>query len=159
MAPPDTSARRGRLYAVGAAVLSLAAALATAWPAANAPRATILCIYGHPDCLSNQWLLVWVAEQITHGRSLLHNDRYYWPVGDSPWLAGNGNEGFPYAIWHLLFGWPMASNMHLLVILTLNGLAAYALARASGASRPSSLAASPPDRNSTHLNSTHDQSW
>lgn len=140
MASPPPALRR---YLLGAALLALAAALATAWPAASAPTRTILCNYVHPDCLSNQWLLVWVAEQLRDGATLLHNDRYYWPVGDAPWLAGNANEGFPYAIWHLLLGWPAASNVHLLLILVLNGLGAYALARSCGASAPASLAAAP----------------
>jgi len=124
-------------------VLAVGCALAATWPAATSPRDTLLCNFVHPDCLSNHWLMVWVAEQIGSGGSILHNDRYYWPVGDAPWLAGNGSEGFAYLPWHLLFGWPLASNVHLIGLLVLNGLAAGALARASGASPAASLSAVP----------------
>ncbi len=131
---------------LGLALAGLLAALATVaavGPAAFSPSDTIICNFIHPDCLSNHWLLVWVAEQVTSGGSILHNDRYYWPVGDAPWLAGNGSEGFLYAPWHLLFGWPLASNVHLCLILLLNGLAAYSLARACRASPEAALAAAP----------------
>ncbi len=126
-----------------ALVAALAAALAATWPAASSPSDTILCNFVHPDCLSNHWLMVWVADQLRTGGSILHNDRYYWPVGDSPWLAGNGSEGFAYLPWHLLFGWPVASTVHLVSLVFLNGVAAYAIARASGASGPAALAAAP----------------
>ncbi|MFN7147267.1 MAG: hypothetical protein ACK4YP_26100, partial [Myxococcota bacterium] len=110
---------------------------------ASSPTDTILCNFVHPDCLSNHWLMVWVAEQVATGGSILHNDRYYWPVGDAPWLAGNGSEGFAYLPFHAAFGWPLGSNLYLVTVLALNGLAAFALARAAGASRVASLAAAP----------------
>jgi hypothetical protein len=132
-----------RRFALLALLLSIACALGATWPATSSPTDSILCNYVHPDCLSNHWLLVWVAEQVSHGGSILHNDRYYWPVGDAPWLAGNGSEGFAYLPFHLLFGWPLGSNVYLVTLLVLNGLAGYALARAAGASPVASLAAAP----------------
>lgn len=87
--------------------------------------------------------MVWVAEQVLHGRSILHNDSYYWPVGDAPWLAGNGSEGFLYLPLHAALGWPLGSNVYLIAILAFNGLAGFALARAAGAGKWAALAAAP----------------
>lgn len=128
------------LFAVGA---SLACALLAIGPVAEDPRHALLCNFIHPDCLSNHWLMVWVAERFTSGQSILHNDAYYWPVGDAPWLAGNGSEGFAYAPFHLVFGWPLGANVYLVTILTLNGLAAYALGRAAGATAWAAAAVAP----------------
>ncbi len=89
----------------------------------------------HPDNLSNHWLLVWVAERVLGGQSLLHNETYYWPVGDAPLLAGNGMAGFTYLPFHLLLGWPAGVLAWSLTALTWNGVAAAWLARAAGASR------------------------
>lgn len=126
-----------------AVVLSLAAAAGATWPAFSSPTDTILGNWIHPDCLGNHWLLVWIADQLATGGSVLHNDAYYWPVGDAPWLAGNGSEGFPYAPLHWLLGWPLASTVWLVGVLTLNGVAGFALARAAGASPPAALTAAP----------------
>ncbi len=126
-----------------AALLALACALAATWPAASSPAGSILCNYVHPDCLSNHWLMVWVAEQLATGGSILHNDWYYWPVGDAPWLAGNGSEGFSYLPFHLIFGWPTASTVYLVGLLALNGFASYTLARSAGAAPLAALAAAP----------------
>lgn len=87
--------------------------------------------------------MVWVAEQIGAGQSILHNDAYYWPIGDAPWLAGNGSEGFSYLPFHRLFDWPLSSNLYFITILTLNGLGAWTLARACGASEQAALATAP----------------
>lgn len=135
--------RRWAVAAAAPLLLSLVAAVAVCVPAAWEPRSTILCGYIHPDCLGNHWLMVWVAEQVMHGRSILWNDAYYWPVGDAPWLAGNGSEGFAYLPFHALLGWPLGSNAYLFSILTLNGVAAYQLARAAGCGAPAALAAAP----------------
>ena len=134
--------RGGTSFAL-ALVLSLATACWACWPAVSHPSDTILCGWIHPDCLSNHWLMVWVAEQLATGGSLLHNDRYYWPIGDSPWLAGNGSEGFAYLPWHLLLGWPLASTVHEVLMLTVGGMSAWTLARSAGASPAGSLAAAP----------------
>lgn len=130
--------RRWTLAAVG---LAAAAAALAVWPVLARPSTSFLCGWGHPDCLGNHWLLRWVAGQVAAGRSLLHNDAYYWPVGDAPWLAGNGNEGFLYLPFELALGWPLGANVYLVAILVLNGVAAYALARAVGATGASALPA------------------
>ncbi len=126
-----------------AITLALASAIAATSVASFAPTDTILCNFVHPDCLGNQWLLVWVAEQVLAGQGVLHNDAYYWPVGDAPWLAGNGSEGFAYAPFHSLLGWPLGANAYLITILALNGIAAWTLARAAGAGPAAALAAVP----------------
>jgi hypothetical protein len=110
-------------------------------PVLLAPTSTFLCSPGHPDCLGNHWLLVWVSEQLRVGGSLLHNDRYYWPVGDAPWLAGNGGEGIPFAPFGWILGWPLGANVYLLLVLVANGMATWWLARSVGASRSSALPA------------------
>lgn len=128
---------------VPAVLLAVACAVAATWVAASSPRDTLLCNYIHPDCLGNHWLMVWVAEQLMQGRSILHNDTYYWPVGDAPWLAGNGSEGFAYLPLHAVLGWPLGSNVYLIGVLVLNGLSGWALARAAGARPAAALAACP----------------
>ncbi len=130
-------------WTLSALLLSLAASALVIAPVLAAPGSAIVCGWQHPDCLGNHWLLTWVADQLAHGRSLVHNDRYYWPLGDAPWLAGNGSDGVLYLPWHLLLGWPRAAAAHTWTILTLNGLGAYALARAAGASRAAALTAAP----------------
>ena len=97
-------------------------------PASHLPGA-----WGHPDNLSNQWLLVWLSEQVASGQSLLHNDQYYWPVGDYPWLAGNGSEGFLHLPVYLLFGWPQSIGLYVSCVWIVMGLAAYRLGRVCGA--------------------------
>ena len=131
------------LSALPALLLSLAAALAACGAVVMAPRDTLLCNYIHPDCLGNHWLMVWVAERVMHGQSILWNDSYYWPIGDAPWLAGNGSEGFAYLPFHALLGWPLGANVYLVGVLTLNGLSAWTLARAAGCGRAAALAAAP----------------
>lgn len=122
-----------------ALALSLGFALHALEPTWWAPDRWLIGNWYHPDCLSNHWLLVWVAERIAQGQSLVHNDRYYWPVGDAPVLAGNGAEGALYMPFHLLFGWPAGVPYYALLVLTLNGLSGYALARAAGAERWAAL--------------------
>lgn len=130
-------------WTLAAVALSLLGAAMVIAPVVLSPTDSIVCGWVHPDCLGNHWLLVWVAEQLAAGQSLVHNDRYYWPIGDAPWLAGNGSDGFLYLPWHFLLGWPMSSTAHTLTILALNGLGAWSLARAAGASHPAALAAAP----------------
>ena len=122
-----------------ALILSAGLAAFQLGPALMEPNQLAPGNWHHPDCLSNHWLLIWVAEQISGGRGIGHNLLYYWPVGDMPVLAGNGSEGFVYLPFHLLLGWPMGVNFYVLTILTLNGLGGYALARAAGAERWTSL--------------------
>lgn len=116
-----------------ALALCLALALERLWSAALDPGQVIVCQWTHPDCLGNHWLLVWVAEQLRSGGSLLHNDAYYAPIGDAPWLAGNGSEGFLYLPFYLIWGWPKGASLLLIATLVGNGLAGYTLGRAAGA--------------------------
>jgi hypothetical protein len=118
-----------------ALVLSLLFAAMMIGPAIHHPNGHIVGNWNHPDCLGNHWLMVWVAERVLSLESLLHNPLYYAPFGDAPWLAGNGSEGFLYAPFHALFGWPKGANLYLFSVCTFNGLAAYALGRALGAGR------------------------
>lgn len=86
----------------------------------------------HPDVLANQWVMRWVAEQVLSGGSLAHNALYYWPIGDDPLTNGNAMEGFSYLPFAALLPWPEALSAWALWTLTLNGIAAYTLARVSG---------------------------
>lgn len=130
-----------RLPLIVAALLSLVAGLIAVAPAWWEPTRWIVGNWYHPDCLSNHWLMVWVAEQVSHGRSLLHNTRYYWPVGDYPVLAGNGAEGVLFMPFYLALGWPAGMPYYALLVITLNGLSGFALARAAGAERWAALLA------------------
>lgn len=123
-----------------AVLLAFVLALVALWPAPLDAMA-VVGHWTHPDNLSNHWLLVWVAERLRDGRSLLHNDAYYWPVGDYPLLAGNGSEGFVYAPFHALFGWPRGASVYALVVLVANGLAGWWSARRLGASDLGALVA------------------
>ncbi len=114
-------------------LLTLLLAMWISWPAVIDPS-VVVGHPNHPDCLSNHWLLVWVAEGLLHGRDLLHNTEYYWPVGDYPLLAGNGSEGFLYLPFHLIWGWPQGAGAYVLALLTANGLAGWWAARRAGAS-------------------------
>ena len=118
--------------------------LAAAWltdPAWRDPGSTMICHMSHPDCASNHWLLAWVAEQLASASSLAQNDMYYWPVGDAPFVAGNGGEGLLYAPFHWLWGWPVAASIFLPLLIAGNGIATVYLARAFGASPAGSLLA------------------
>jgi len=109
-------------------------------PAWRDPGAWLVGNWVHPDCLSNHWLLQWVAERVSSGESFLHNPAYYWPVGDDPVRAGNGAEGFLYLPFHLLLGgWPTAVPAYLVAVLTLNGMAGWLAGRAAGAGPWASL--------------------
>lgn len=121
------------LFAVGLAVV-------VTWPAAIRPD-VVLGHWNHPDCLSDHWLLVWVAERVMQGGDLLHNDQYYWPYGDYPLLAGNGSEGFIYLPFHLALGWPWGASWYGIAVLAWNGVAAWWAARRAGASDAGALVA------------------
>ena len=98
--------------------------------------------WGHPDNLGNHWLLVWVAERLRMGESILHNTEYYVPVGDYPWLAGNGSEGFLYAPFHWLLDWPTAVVPLVVLYFVGIGLGGYTIALQTGAGRWGALVAS-----------------
>ncbi|MCB9760156.1 MAG: hypothetical protein H6739_10010 [Alphaproteobacteria bacterium] len=128
-----------RLTAIGpwllALLLSAGLAVERLGEVARDPGGVLVCDWTHPDCLGNHWLMVWVAERLSSGASILHNDAYYAPIGDAPWLAGNGSEGFLYLPLHLALGWPTGLGVWALLAVTANGLAGYVLGRAAGAGR------------------------
>ena len=118
---------------LAAVTLSVGLTLERLGGALSAPGRVLVGDWHHPDCLGNHWLLVWVAERLSSGQSLVHNDSYYWPVGDAPWIAGNGSEGFLYLPFHLLWGWPVGVAAYAGAVWVGNGLAGWALGRAAGA--------------------------
>ena len=95
--------------------------------------------WGHPDNLGNHWLLVWVAERLMAGESLLHNTQYYLPVGDHPWIAGNGSEGVLFTPFYALLGWPVGVIPLVLLYFVGIGLGGYLISVAAGAGRVGSL--------------------
>lgn len=94
----------------------------------------------HPDTISNLWLYRWVAERLSRGESILHNPDYYLPIGDAPWLAGNGSDAVPYSLVAGL-GWPASLLLWVAATLLVNGLGGLALARRLGASAAASTLA------------------
>ena len=105
------------------------------------PSHVILGGWHHPDNLGNHWLLVWVAEQLSQGKSIMHNDMYYIPVGDAPWLAGNGSEGMWFLPFYLMFGWPLGAGLMTCLLHTLVTYAGYRLAYQLGIQKWSALLA------------------
>lgn len=93
----------------------------------------------HPDMLSNHWVYGWVADQLSSGGTLLHNDAYYAPVGDAPFLAGNASGALLAAPFDWIFGRPLGINVYLAGVLVLNVLAGVWVSRAAGASRRAGL--------------------
>ena len=128
-----------RLPLVLAVLISLVVGLVALAPTWWEPTRWIIGNWYHPDCLSNHWLMVWVADQLSHGEGLLHNTRYYWPFGDYPVLAGNGTEGVMFMPFYLALGWPAGMPYYALWIITLNGVSGWLLARAAGADRWAAL--------------------
>ena len=144
MPPPPQSHKNGTARWKDPAILiaivsAMVLAIVMLGPAIEHPKSRIVGFWNHPDCLGNHWLLVWVAEQFLSFESILHNPSYYAPFGDAPWLAGNGSEGFLYAPFHAIFGWPLGANIYVFFICVFNGLSAYVLARCVGAGKWASL--------------------
>lgn len=126
---------------LGALAVFLALALYQLYPAWWDLESGVVGDWHHPDTISNHWLYRWVAERLAAGEGLLHNDRYYVPLGDAPWLAGNGSDAVPYALLAALLPWPASLTVWVILALTLNGLSGYTLARVTGASAPAALVA------------------
>ncbi len=124
-----------------ALVVYLGLALFMLYPAWTSPAHGVVGDWTHPDCLGNHWLYHWTAEQLSAGAGILHNDRYYAPVGDAPFLAGNGSD----AVYATLLGswvdWPFSVTLWCLLTLVLNGVASAALAGAAGAGTAGRLVA------------------
>lgn len=114
-------------------VVGLLAALWMLYPAWLSPGHVLVGDWRHPDTLSNHWLYAWVSDQVLAGATILHNDRYYVPVGDQPWLAGNGGDAIPAAPVLGLLGWPAGVVAWLFLTFVADGLAAYLLCRRCGA--------------------------
>lgn len=114
--------------------------LACLFPAWIEPRRHILGHWRHPDCLSNHWLFCWIADRIAGGQDLIHNDGYYHPVGDAPFLAGNGSDALFSAPFLWAMGWPAGLNVYYLAIVVGGCWGGFALCRAVGASRRASVA-------------------
>lgn len=116
-----------------------ACALFVTYPAWLSGSQGVVGDWQHPDMISNHWMYRWVAETVAAGdwAGLLHNDRYYLPVGDAPVLAGNGGDAVLYGLLARLFSplaaWPSGLTAWVVGALILNGLSGLALARAAGA--------------------------
>ena len=122
-----------RLWFVAAVLLYLGLALYQTYPAWVDGSHGVVGLWTHPDMISNHWLYRWVAERVAAGQSIVHNDRYYVPIGDGPWLAGNGSDAVPYTLFALLMPWPASATAWVLFSIVLNGLSGFALARRLGA--------------------------
>lgn len=114
--------------------LSLAASFMQFGPSIVHPSEVLFGGWDHPDSLSNHWLLVWMSQQIGAFDSLFHNSKYYVPVGDAPWLAGNGSEGFLFAPFYWALGWPMAVPAYMVTLWVLIGLSIHAFTKELGLS-------------------------
>lgn len=114
-------------------LLCLLVALFVLYPAWLSPGHVVIGDWLHPDMISNHWLYRWIPEQLMGGGDILHNDRYYVPIGDGPWLAGNGSDALPYTLIAALIPWPGSVTLWAILALVLNGMSGYALARAAGA--------------------------
>ena len=83
----------------------------------------------HPDHLGNQWLFWGLWENIKISKNLwtFHNDLYYYPIGDSPWLAGNGMDSIFALPLQILFGWPMGVHIYVFFVLVAVGFSGFYL--------------------------------
>lgn len=116
-----------------AALLYLLLALFLLYPAWTDPAHGVVGDWTHPDALGNHWLYRWMEDVVWGGASILHNDRYYVPVGDAPWLAGNGSDALYYAVLLAWLPWPFSVTAWCLLTLVANGLGGRALGRVAGA--------------------------
>jgi len=114
--------------------------LACFFPAWLEPNRHIIGHWRHPDCLSNHWLFQWIADRLAGGDSLIHNDLYYHPVGDAPFLAGNGSDALLSAPFLWILGWPAGLNLYYLLIVVGGCWGGFALCRAAGVSRRAAVA-------------------
>jgi hypothetical protein len=133
------SAARKALAALIALVLSLGAALFLLYPAWLDGEHTVVGDWRHPDMISNHWLYRWLSESLLAGGGLdaiLHNDRYYVPVGDAPFLAGNGSDAVLFTALAYFVAWPASVTAWSVITVTLNGLSGYVLGGALDAKGP-----------------------
>jgi hypothetical protein len=135
-ASPPEAHDVSRATSRGSAALALAVSIAlAAWVAWPAPwdGSAVIGHWNHPDLLSNHWVMVWVADSVIRGESLLWTDAYYWPIGDRPLFSGNANQAFLYVPFHALFGWPRGMSVYAFVVLVAAGMAGWYSARRAGA--------------------------
>lgn len=130
-----------RVWPLLAVVCYLGLALYQTWPAWLDGGHAVIGQWTHPDMISNHWLYRWLAEALWSGGSILHNDRYYAPVGDGPWLAGNGSDAVPYALLTPFLDWPGSVTFWVILAIVLNGLSGWALARRLGGGHEGALVA------------------
>ncbi len=112
--------------------LYTAVALFMLYPAWTDPAHGVVADWSHPDAIGNHWLYQWVPERLLAGESLLHNERYYWPVGDAPFLAGNGSDAVPFTALAAWVDWPFSVTLWCLVLVVLNGVAGMVVAETVG---------------------------
>ncbi|MFN7145144.1 MAG: hypothetical protein ACK4YP_15310, partial [Myxococcota bacterium] len=124
------------LLSLVVAVVATGVVGAGAW---TQPARALFGDWEHPDMLSNHWVYEWVAKRLAAGESLLHNDAYYVPVGDAPFLAGNASGALLAAPFAWALGWPLGLNVYLFLVLVANVVAGTALARAAGAGTRAAL--------------------
>jgi hypothetical protein len=137
-APP---ARPGAHWLLGAAASYLACGLYQLYPTWLSPGHGVVGDWRHPDMISNHWLYRWISQRLLGAQGILHNGDYYLPVGDAPWLAGNGSDAIPATLLTLLLPWPFSVTVWCLITIVLNGLGGLAFARALGARRAGAVAA------------------
>ena len=126
-------------WLIAAVLLYGVAALFQLYPAWLDLEHGVVGDWMHPDMISNHWLYRWLPEELLGGGSIVHNDRYYHPIGDGPWLAGNGSDAVPYTLVALLVDWPGSATVWVGLMIVLNGLCGFALSRAAGASAAASV--------------------
>jgi len=126
-------------WLAAATALYAAAALFQLYPAWLDLDHGVVGDWMHPDMISNHWLYRWLPEELTGGGSIVHNSRYYHPIGDGPWLAGNGSDAVPYTLVALWMDWPGSATAWVAILIVLNGLSGFALSRAAGASAAAAL--------------------
>jgi hypothetical protein len=139
MNKPWTAPIRSLASPLLAVLVGAACALWLLYPAWLSLDGVLVGDWRHPDVLSNHWLYGWLRDQLSGGGDILHNDRYYHPVGDAPWLAGNGGDGLLFALLGPRAAWPGSVTLWLLGVLSLNGALAWGLCRQLGARRAGAL--------------------
>jgi hypothetical protein len=122
-----------------ALVVYLAIALFQLYPTWLAPTHAVPGDWRHPDSIANLWVYHWVANQVAHGRTLIHNDLYYFPVGDPPWLAGNASDAIPFTLVAEALPWPGSITFWCIFIVVANGFGGFAFCRSTGARPAGSL--------------------
>ena len=140
--PAASPAQRPRAaWLLAAAASYLICGLYQLYPAWLNPGHGVVGDWRHPDMISNHWLYRWIAQRLLSAQGILHNGDYYLPVGDAPWLAGNGSDAIPATLLTLMLPWPFSVTVWCLITIVLNGLGGLALARVLGARRTGAVAA------------------